>query len=83
MKNELEFDESDPKNIEDINDVDDADEDVCEDVVDENNVDIAGMTDSIVNSVIENSSLCPECHAPIIHEGGCDICKNCGYSKCQ
>lgn len=27
--------------------------------------------------------ICPECGEPIVHEGGCDICKNCGYSKCS
>lgn len=26
--------------------------------------------------------LCPECGEPIYHEGGCDICKSCGWSKC-
>lgn len=26
---------------------------------------------------------CPECGETIVHEGGCDICKNCGYSKCS
>ena len=26
---------------------------------------------------------CPECGAPLIHEGGCDICKNCGYTHCD
>lgn len=25
---------------------------------------------------------CPECGVVLIHEGGCDICKNCGWSKC-
>lgn len=25
---------------------------------------------------------CPECGTPVAHEGGCVICKNCGYSKC-
>lgn len=25
---------------------------------------------------------CPECGAPVIHEGGCVICPECGYSKC-
>lgn len=25
---------------------------------------------------------CPECGDPLTHEGGCDICKNCGWSKC-
>jgi len=26
---------------------------------------------------------CPECGEPLVHEGGCDCCKNCGYSKCN
>lgn len=26
--------------------------------------------------------ICPECGESIVHEGGCDICKNCGWSKC-
>ncbi len=26
---------------------------------------------------------CPECGEPLTHEGGCDICKNCGWSKCN
>lgn len=26
---------------------------------------------------------CPECGEELIHEGGCDICKNCGWSKCN
>lgn len=25
---------------------------------------------------------CPECGEILIHEGGCDICKACGWSKC-
>lgn len=29
------------------------------------------------------SNTCPECGEPIFHEGGCDICKNCGWSKCS
>ncbi len=28
------------------------------------------------------SKLCPECGKPVEHEGGCMICRNCGYSKC-
>lgn len=31
----------------------------------------------------ESKLICPECGEPIVHEGGCDICKNCGYSKCS
>lgn len=26
---------------------------------------------------------CPECGEPIVFEGGCNICKSCGWSKCQ
>lgn len=25
---------------------------------------------------------CPECGEPLVHEGGCNICKACGWSKC-
>lgn len=25
---------------------------------------------------------CPECGEELVHEGGCDICKACGWSKC-
>lgn len=27
--------------------------------------------------------LCPECGEPLVFEGGCNICKNCGWSKCM
>ena len=26
---------------------------------------------------------CPECGEPLVFEGGCNSCKNCGYSKCE
>ena len=25
---------------------------------------------------------CPECGSAVEHEGGCVVCRNCGYSKC-
>lgn len=28
------------------------------------------------------SSLCPECGTKLEHEGGCVVCRSCGYSKC-
>lgn len=37
-------------------------------------------SDKIVNV---NSSKCPKCGAELIHEGGCNICKNCGWTKCE
>lgn len=27
--------------------------------------------------------VCPECGTPLVFEGGCNICKNCGWSKCM
>ena len=27
--------------------------------------------------------LCPECGEPLVFEGGCNICKSCGWSKCM
>lgn len=33
--------------------------------------------------VIPSKALCPECGEPLIFEGGCNSCKNCGYSKCS
>jgi ribonucleoside-diphosphate reductase alpha chain len=30
----------------------------------------------------EAKSACPECGKPVEHEGGCMVCRNCGYSKC-
>ncbi len=29
-----------------------------------------------------NISKCPECGKPVEHEGGCVICRHCGFSKC-
>ena len=26
---------------------------------------------------------CPECHGQLEHASGCDICRDCGYSKCK
>jgi ribonucleoside-diphosphate reductase alpha chain len=26
---------------------------------------------------------CPECGAELVFEGGCNICKNCGWTKCD
>ena len=34
-------------------------------------------------SKITNSPKCPKCGAELIHEGGCNICKNCGWTKCE
>ncbi len=31
---------------------------------------------------VETTVNCPECGEPLIFEGGCNICKSCGWSKC-
>lgn len=31
---------------------------------------------------VNTAAVCPECGEPLDHEGGCDICKSCGYSHC-
>lgn len=36
------------------------------------------------NQFINKSDMiCPECGEPLVFEGGCNSCKNCGYSKCN
>ena len=32
--------------------------------------------------VIDGVSVCPECGAELVREGGCVQCKSCGWSKC-
>ena len=29
-----------------------------------------------------NGGKCPECASALEHEGGCVVCRSCGYSKC-
>lgn len=31
---------------------------------------------------VTSHEVCPDCGEHLIYEGGCTICKNCGYSKC-
>lgn len=31
----------------------------------------------------DNKAKCPECGAELTFEGGCNICKSCGWSKCE
>lgn len=37
----------------------------------------------VTPTTITSSLKCPECGAPMTMEGGCVICKSCGYSKCN
>ena len=36
----------------------------------------------IISSSAGEIHVCPECGSPVEHEGGCVICRNCGFSKC-
>lgn len=33
--------------------------------------------------VTAESIFCPQCGEPLVFEGGCNTCKNCGWSKCN
>lgn len=39
-------------------------------------------TKTDVITEVDGQIKCPECGETLIHEGGCNICKNCGWSKC-
>ena len=39
--------------------------------------------DAICNSCDTCTSKCPECGEPIDFEGGCMVCRSCGWSKCS
>lgn len=35
------------------------------------------------NPLVESKVRCPDCGEPLSMEGGCNICKNCGWSSCD
>ena len=37
----------------------------------------------IVKDLIQDEYHCPECGEELTFEGGCNICKNCGWSRCS
>lgn len=37
---------------------------------------------TLFNPEADNGTKCPECGSELIQEGGCVICKSCGWSKC-
>ena len=41
---------------------------------------IAKDSGNVYNAPIE---VCPECGEPVMFEGGCKICKSCGWTKCE
>ena len=42
----------------------------------------AGPRGSHVPAAASEIHICHECGGPVEHEGGCVICRNCGFSKC-
>ena len=36
-----------------------------------------------IEQKVMDDKLCPECLMELANEGGCVVCKNCGYSKCD
>ena len=55
------------------------------DMYDEDDEPIVEQTVTVTTEVIHDDRdkpKCPECGAEITFEGGCNICKNCGWSKC-
>lgn len=34
-------------------------------------------------NTVPSTELCPECGEPVMFEGGCKICKSCGWTKCE
>lgn len=42
-----------------------------------------GYIERASNDISSNGTKCPECGTDLVFEGGCNTCKNCGYSKCD
>ncbi|HHW49470.1 MAG TPA: vitamin B12-dependent ribonucleotide reductase [Clostridiaceae bacterium] len=43
---------------------------------------LAEMENEINATAVEGEAACPDCGKVLEHEGGCVVCRNCGYSKC-
>ncbi|HEX9058639.1 MAG TPA: adenosylcobalamin-dependent ribonucleoside-diphosphate reductase, partial [Clostridia bacterium] len=40
------------------------------------------VSTEVFDEEVSGSAACPECGKKVEHEGGCMICRHCGYSKC-
>ena len=57
--------------------------DGVDDEIDDENMDIWYEASHSEIEDLEPRPTCPECGEPIVFEGGCNICKSCGWSKCD
>lgn len=53
-----------------------------DDMVDAADCASAVPSEQQVSNNSNNAVTCPECGNELVFEGGCNICKNCGWSKC-
>lgn len=60
-----------------------CDEDDGGDATDEPASEAHNVKEDSTHLSVDRTDLCPECGSPLVFEGGCNTCKNCGYSKCD
>lgn len=53
-----------------------------DDVVDTTDCVNAMPSEQQISDSGNHAAICPECGNKLVFEGGCNICKNCGWSKC-
>lgn len=53
-----------------------------DDVVDANNANAPMQSERQASDNGNYAAICPECGNELVFEGGCNVCKNCGWSKC-
>ena len=41
------------------------------------------IVSTTIKTTVSNAAKCPECGSILAFEGGCNSCKNCGWSKCD
>lgn len=63
----------------------DEDLNIEQEIKDNTDKSLARENEMINNTSFETQTTtnrCPDCGAELVHEGGCDVCKTCGYSHC-
>ena len=53
-----------------------------DDVVDATDCANAMPSEQRISDSGNHAAICPECGNELVFEGGCNVCKNCGWSKC-